>query len=93
MKYYTPKRGYNLTLEWVPEYHPNKILLICVVCDRLYRERPLTLRVQVPNNHIPTQNLYYKYYYLKPKYQIIGYIGLVMSSMISWRVLGLVVRV
>ena len=33
----------------------------------------VTLRVQVPNNHILTQNLYYKYYYPKPKYLIIGY--------------------
>ena len=31
------------------------------------------LRVQVPNNHIPTQNLYYNYYYPNPKYLIIGY--------------------
>ena len=27
----------------------------------------------MPNNHIPTQNLYYNYYYPKPKYLIIGY--------------------
>ena len=33
-----------------------------------------TLRVQVPNNHILTQNLYYNYYYPKPKYLIIGYL-------------------
>ena len=33
----------------------------------------LPLRVQVPNNHIPTPNLYYNYCYTKPKYQIIGY--------------------
>ena len=33
----------------------------------------VTLRVQVPNNHIFTQNLYYNYYYPNPKYQIIGY--------------------
>ena len=33
----------------------------------------MTLRVQVPNNHILTQNLYYNYYYPKPKYLIIGY--------------------
>ena len=31
------------------------------------------LKVQVPNNHILTQNLYYNYYYPKPKYLIIGY--------------------
>ena len=35
----------------------------------------LTLRVQVPNNHILTQNLYYNYYYPNPKYQNIGYLG------------------
>ena len=36
----------------------------------------LTLRVQVPDNHILTQNLYYNYnyYYPKPKYLIIGYL-------------------
>ena len=33
----------------------------------------ITLRVQVPSNHILTQNLYYNYYCPKPKYQIIGY--------------------
>ena len=32
-----------------------------------------TLRVQVPNNHILTQNQYYNFYYPKPKYLIIGY--------------------
>ena len=31
------------------------------------------LRVQVPNNHILTPNLYYNYYYPNPKYLIIGY--------------------
>ena len=33
----------------------------------------LTLRVQVPNNHILTQHLYDDYYNPKPKYLIIGY--------------------
>ena len=33
----------------------------------------ITLRVQVPNNHILTQNLYYNSYYLNPKYLNIGY--------------------
>ena len=33
----------------------------------------VTVRVQVPNNHIPTQNQYYKYYYPESKYLIIGY--------------------
>ena len=32
-----------------------------------------TLRVQAPNNHILTQNLYQSYYYPDPKYLIIGY--------------------
>ena len=32
-----------------------------------------SLRVQVPKNHILTQNLYYYNYYPKPKYLIIGY--------------------
>ena len=45
----------------------------------------LPLRVQVPNNHILTQNQYYNYYYPKPKYLIIGYmdplgsIGIIMG--------------
>ena len=34
----------------------------------------LTLRVQVPKNHILTPHLlYYNYYYPKPEYLIIGY--------------------
>ena len=33
-----------------------------------------TLRLQVANNHILTQNLYYNYYDPKPKYLIIGYL-------------------
>ena len=33
----------------------------------------ISLRVQVPNNHILSQNLSYSYYYPKPKYLIIGY--------------------
>ena len=33
----------------------------------------ITLRVQLPNNQILAQNLYYNYYYPKPKYLIIGY--------------------
>ena len=32
-----------------------------------------TLRVQVPNNHILTQNLYYNCYYPNPKHLIIWY--------------------
>ena len=30
------------------------------------------LRVKVPNNHILTPNLYYNYYYPKPKYLLLG---------------------
>ena len=37
-------------------------------------KKAVSLRVQVPNNHILTQNLYYNYYYPKPKYLIIGYL-------------------
>ena len=40
---------------------------------RLQFRCSLTLRVQVPNNYILTQNLYYSYYYPNPKYPIIGY--------------------
>ena len=36
--------------------------------------RLLSLRVQVPDNYILTQNLYYHYYSPKPKYLIIGYL-------------------
>ena len=38
------------------------------------RTSELFLRVQVPYNHILTQNLYYNYYYPKPKYLIIVYL-------------------
>ena len=34
----------------------------------------VSLRIQVPNNHILTRNLYYNYYYPKPKYLIIEYL-------------------
>ena len=33
----------------------------------------LSLRVHVPENHILTPSLYYNYYYLKPKYLLVGY--------------------
>ena len=33
----------------------------------------VTLRVQVPKNHILPPNLYYIYYYPNPKYLIVGY--------------------
>ena len=42
----------------------------------------LPLRVQVPNNHILTQNLYYNYYYPNPKYLIIGYMDPLGSVLI-----------
>ena len=35
--------------------------------------KPNTLRVQVPHNHILIPNLYYNYYYPKPKYLTIEY--------------------
>ena len=38
----------------------------------------MALRVQVPNNHILTQNLYYNYYYPKtqvPNYGVLGPFG------------------
>ena len=34
----------------------------------------ISLPVQVPDNHILPQNLYYNYYYPIPKYLIIGYL-------------------
>ena len=34
----------------------------------------VALGVQVPNNHILTQNLYYNYYYPKPRFLLIGYL-------------------
>ena len=52
-----------------------------------------TLRVQVPNNHTLTQNLYYNYYYPRPKYLIIGYmdpLGKVWDSGLRALGLGLV---
>ena len=48
---------------------PNSLVVVYV--DPLGNR---TLRVQVPNNHKLTQNLYYHYYYPKPKYLIIGYL-------------------
>ena len=38
------------------------------------RQQPKPLRVQVPNNHILTQKLYYNYYYPRLKCLIIGYL-------------------
>ena len=46
-----------------------------------------TLRVQVPNNHILTQNLYYNYYYPNPKYLIIGYMDPLGNTTALWLVI------
>ena len=43
----------------------------------------LTLRVQVPNNCILPQNLYYNSYYPNPKYLVIGYLTL----RVTWKLL------
>ena len=51
---------------------------------RQLSQQELTLRVQVPNNHImPTRNLYSNSYYPKPKYLIIGYIDPLGQELIS----------
>ena len=54
-----------------------------VDCQEVQKTKPVvSLRVQVPNNHILTQNLYYDYYYPDPKYLIIWYmdpLGLALS--------------
>ena len=50
---------------------------------RQLSQQELTLRVQVPNNHMPTRNLYYNYYYPKPKYLIIGYMDPLGQELIS----------
>ena len=42
-----------------------------------------TLRVQVSNNHILTQNQYYNYYYPKPKYLTIGYLDPLGNAMLT----------
>ena len=41
---------------------------------RLNSRLPDSLRVQVPENHVLAQDLYYSYYYPKLKYLIIGYL-------------------
>ena len=50
--------------------------------------RSITLRVQVPNNHILTQDPYYNYYYPKPKYLIIGYMD-PLGKRIMWVLCGM----
>ena len=44
----------------------------------------LTLRVQVPNNHILNQNLHQNYYYQNPKYLIIGYLDPFYGDPFRW---------
>ena len=41
--------------------------------SRAFATASVTLRVQVLNNHMLTQNQFYNYFYPKPKYLIIGY--------------------
>ena len=50
-------------------------------CVRTFQVRWLTLRVQVPNNHILTLNLYYNHYYPNPKHLIIGYMDPLAKSL------------
>ena len=45
--------------------------------------RDETLRVQVPFNHILTQNLYYGSYYPNPKYPIIRYMDPYGEALLS----------
>ena len=42
----------------------------------------------MPKNHILTGNLYYNYYYPKPKYLIIGYLDPLGSGFLGFRVYG-----
>ena len=52
-----------------------------------------TLRVQVPNSHILTQNLYYSYHDPKPKYLSIAYLDLLGPSGIeNFKAKGLLPR-
>ena len=54
---------------------------------KLCRKLTVAQRVQVPNNHILTPNLYYNYYYPNPKYLIIGYmdpVGSLFKSRDVW---------
>ena len=52
----------------------------------------LTLRAQVPNNHILARNLYYSQYYPKPKYLIVGYMDPLGkgSRLMAYRAWGLI---
>ena len=45
----------------------------CSALEEKVADGVIALRVQVPNNHILTQNLYYNYYYPNSKYLIVGY--------------------
>ena len=60
------REGYN--------YHDEaRSLLVFKGWSSNMKARLYYLRVQVPNNHILAQNLYYDYYYQIPKYPIIGH--------------------
>ena len=50
-----------------------RVMALAAVMQTQFLFVEKTLRVQVLNNHILTQNLHYNYYYPKPKYLIIGY--------------------
>ena len=51
-------------------------------CDNEGKELVASLKVQVPNNHIVTQSLYYNYYEPELKYLIIGY----LEAKSKWRI-------
>ena len=51
-----------------------------------------SLRVQVPNNQILTQNLDYNNYYPKPKYAIIGYLDAFGKGQEDWNNIGVYCR-
>ena len=50
------------------------ILIVMMVFVVNSSNRTNFSRVQVPNNHVLTQNVYYDYYYPKPRYLIIEYL-------------------
>ena len=55
----------------VYENYPKRVSRDSMGGPKSYVDR---LRVQVPNNHILTQNLCHNHYYPKTKYLIIGYL-------------------
>ena len=56
--------------------------------DFRFGGRSQTLRVQVPNIHTFTQNQYYNYYCLIPKYLLIGYMDPLEKLPVSVRALS-----